>query len=85
MDRVLPWLAGPADKYGSMTSGRWTKSPLPCGRGSSYDTTVRRSLYQTLVAKLEPKLEGATRLHIVSDGILNLVPFDGLLGVTAGT
>ena len=46
---------------------------------------MRRSLCQTLVAKLEPKLEGATRLHMVPDSILDLVPFDELLEVDGRT
>lgn len=48
-------------------------------RGTGYGEAMRRSLYDTLIRKLEPELEGARRLHIVPDGVLNLAPFDGLL------
>lgn len=53
-------------------------APLLAG-SNSYDRAARTTLYQALVSKLEPQLEGATRVHFIPDGILNLVPFDGLL------
>ncbi|OWJ64283.1 CHAT domain-containing tetratricopeptide repeat protein [Inquilinus limosus] len=39
----------------------------------------RRALYKILIAPLEGKLDGVERLDVVPDGILNLVPFDGLI------
>lgn len=40
---------------------------------------VRRALYKSLIAPLEAKLDGIERLDVVPDGILHLVPFDGLI------
>lgn len=39
----------------------------------------RRALYKSLIAPLEAKLDGIERLDVVPDGILHLVPFDGLI------
>ena len=39
----------------------------------------RRALYKILIAPLMPKLGGVGRLYVVPDGILHLVPFDGLV------
>lgn len=47
------------------------------------DRDVRRALYKLLIAPLEAKLAGVERLDVVPDGILHLVPFDGLID-TAG-
>lgn len=53
---------------------RWLQAPDDTDRQD-----VRRALYKDLIAPLEAKLDGIERLDIVPDGILHLVPFDGLL------
>ena len=40
---------------------------------------ARRALYKALVAPLEARLGKVARLFVVPDGVLHLVPFDGLL------
>lgn len=40
---------------------------------------ARRALYQALIAPLDAKLGKVERLFVVPDGVLHLVPFDGLL------
>lgn len=47
--------------------------------GSSPNREARRALYDTLFGHIEEGLEGVTRVTIVPDGLLNVVPFEGLL------
>ncbi|WP_342235682.1 CHAT domain-containing tetratricopeptide repeat protein [Inquilinus sp. OTU3971] len=53
---------------------RWLQAPDDTDRKD-----VRRALYKSLIAPLEAKLDGIERLDVVPDGILHLVPFDGLI------
>jgi CHAT domain-containing protein/tetratricopeptide (TPR) repeat protein len=53
---------------------RWLQAP-----DDTDGKDVRRALYKSLIAPLEAKLAGVERLDVVPDGILHLVPFDGLI------
>lgn len=53
---------------------RWLRTP-----DDTVGKDTRRALYKLLIAPLEAKLAGVERLDVVPDGILHLVPFDGLI------
>lgn len=53
---------------------RWLRAPDEIGGKEG-----RRALYKSLIAPLEAKLDGIEQLDVVPDGILHLVPFDGLI------
>jgi CHAT domain-containing protein len=40
---------------------------------------TRKALYRILIAPVMKRLDDVSRLHVVPDGILNIVPFDGLI------
>ena len=53
---------------------RWLRTP-----DDTVGKDTRRALYKLLIAPLEAKLAGVERLDVVPDGIIHLVPFDGLI------
>lgn len=52
---------------------------------TSFDADVASDLHESLIAPIDPLLEGRTRLILVPDGPLHLLPFDALVRRGEGT